>query len=302
MSTSSLSVVRGRPAWLARVHDYIELSKPRIAVLVLIAVAVSYSVARWGQPDPRVLLHVLLGTLFIAASASALNQWLERRRDGLMQRTRERPLPTGRLSGRETVTLAALTFVIGCLYLLLSVGWQPACWGLLTWVLYVLVYTPLKTRTSWNTAVGAVAGALPVLIGWSAASQSYDLRAAALFWMLFLWQFPHFMAIAWLYRKQYARAGMQMLPVVEPTGLRAGRQAAMAACALLPVSVIPAISTPGWGGVICSAIILALGVGQLLCAVAFLQNRGEVSARRLLRASLIYLPAVLLILTCVAWV
>jgi len=302
MSTSTLSIVRGRATWLTRVHDYIELSKPRIAVLVLVAVAVSYSVARWGQPDPRVLLHVLFGTLLIAASASALNQWLERRRDALMPRTRERPLPAGRLSGAETVTVAVLAFLVGSLYLFVAVGWQPACWGVLTWLLYVWVYTPLKTRTYLNTAVGAVAGALPVFIGWSAAGQSYDLRAGALFWLLFLWQFPHFMAIAWIYRKQYARAGMKMLPVVEPTGARAGMQAALAAWALIPVSVIPAISAPGWGGVICSATVLALGVGQLLCAIAFLQNRGEATARRLLRASLVYLPAVLLILTLVPWV
>ena len=300
MSISPLAIERSRTTWLSRVLDYIELSKPRIAVMVLVAVAVAYCVGRWGQPDPRVLFQVLLGTLLVASSASACNQWLERRHDALMQRTRERPLASGRIGSRETLAFALLTFSAGSLYLLLIVGWQPACWACLSWVLYVLVYTPLKTRTSLNTAVGAVAGALPVMIGWSAGA-SIDLRAGALFWLLFLWQFPHFMAIAWIYRKQYANVGMQMLSVVDPTGQRAGRQAVLAALALIPVSVIPAIYSPSWGGAIYSTAVLVLGIGQLWCAFTFFRNRQDGDARRLLRASLVYLPSVLLTLTLVPW-
>jgi protoheme IX farnesyltransferase len=155
------------------------------------------------------------------------------------------------------------------------------------------MYTPLKRRSEFNTAVGAVSGAMPLCIGWAAAGGAYDLRMVALFLTMFLWQFPHFMAIAWLYRHQYAQAGLKMMTVVEPSGRRAGVQAVLAAAALLPVSLVPAIAGPAPGAGWYAAMVLLLGVAQLACAVIFFAQRTEGSARLLLRASLIYLPALL---------
>lgn len=299
MSTSSLALNPSRSIALARVADYVTLCKPRIGVMVLVAVAVAYSVASWGQPQPVVLFNLLVGTLLVASSASACNQWMERRLDALMPRTANRPLPSGRLSPASAIAFGSLLFVLGELYLTALVGLPAALWAAATWVSYVWIYTPLKTRTSFNTCVGAVAGALPMMIGWSAAEAGYDVRAGSLFLLLFLWQFPHFMAIAWLYREQYGRAGMKMVPVVEPTGARAGIQAVWAALALIPVSVIPAIFAPGIGASIYTLVALTLGLGQLALAIQFCAWRNEKSARYLLRASLVYLPTVLLLLVFV---
>lgn len=294
MSSTTISLSRRRPLWLARTCDYIELIKPKISVLVLVTVAVAYYVSQWGHPNLWVLLHTLLGTTLVAGSASALNQWLERRRDALMQRTASRPLPAGRLGTAEVLTFAAVTILGGVMYLTLAVNITTAMFGLATWVLYVWIYTPLKSRTSLNTAVGAVAGALPVLMGWSAAGAAMDLRAGALFLIVFLWQFPHFMAIAWIYRQEYARGGLKMLTVVDPSGRRAGVQAVLSALALLPVSLVPALLLPGAS--VYAVAAFCLGVGQLACAVAFLMRLDQISARWLLRASLIYLPALLVLL------
>jgi protoheme IX farnesyltransferase len=230
-----------------------------------------------------------------------LNQYRERDLDQLMKRTADRPLPSGRLGAREVLLAGALAFAVGDLYLLATVGWAAAGWAAGTWFLYVAVYTPAKTRTSANTAIGAVAGAMPVLIGWSAAGASLDLRAASLFLLVFLWQFPHFMAIAWIYREQYGRAGMQMLTVVEPTGARAGIQAVWGAIALIPVSVIPALYDPGFGGAMYASLALVLGLVQLALAIRFCAWRSTESARTLLRGTLIYLPCVLVLLTLAPW-
>ena len=166
-----------------------------------------------------------------------------------------------------------------------------AALGLLTWVLYVWVYTPLKKRTPSNTAVGAVAGALPVLMGWSAAGAPLDLRAWSLFLLVFLWQFPHFMAIAWIYRRQYAGADLQMLSTVDPSGFRAGAQATLSALVLIPVSLVPCLSQPG--AEIYFAWALVLGLAQLACAVGFFVCLSDQAARRLLLSSLVYLPAMM---------
>ncbi len=294
MSASTLAVEARRTGLVVRVRDYVELTKPKIAVLVLITVAVAAVVASWGLPDPWVLMHALIGTLLVASSASALNQWLEIDRDQMMERTASRPLPAGRLFSSEVLLFAVLTIVTGMFYLAWFVNWSAALWGFATWFMYVWVYTPLKLRSPTNTAVGAVAGALPMLIGWSATGTALDARAAALFMIVFLWQFPHFMAIAWIYRKQYASAGMKMLPVVDPSGHRAGVQAVLCAAALLPVSLIPVMFTSGVAWYLVLAVLL--GLAQLACAVAFYRERTERTARWLLRASLIYLPILLVLL------
>jgi len=300
MSTTTASVQRARVAWLARARDYVELSKPRIGLLVLITVAVSYRVACSDRPDFFLLANVLTGTILVACSACASNQWLERRRDALMARTARRPLPSARLRGSEAMVFAALTATLGSGYLLLTAGWRTMSWAVLTWFVYIGVYTPLKPRTSWNTAVGAVAGAMPVLIGWSAAGDRFDLRCASLLLMLFFWQFPHFMAIAWVYRSQYASAGMRMLPVVDPTGRRAGLHAVLAAAALVPVSLVPAAYLPGTRSAVYALMALALSAAQLGFALGFGRRLSDAAARRLLRCSLVYLPTLLLALLLVS--
>jgi protoheme IX farnesyltransferase len=293
MSTTTVAIDRPVRA-AARVADVLELAKPRIAALVLVTVAVAAFVADWGPPAGWLLAHALLGTALVAASASALNQWLERDTDARMPRTADRPLPAGRMTGAQVVAFGAISIALGTTYLALVVGSQTAAIALATWALYVWIYTPLKRRTTANTAVGAVAGAMPVLIGWSAVGAPWDIRAWALFLIVFLWQFPHFMAIAWIYRRQYAAAGMKMLSTVDPGGVRTGAQAATAALVLVPVSLVPALAQSG--GVVLATGAVALGLAQLLCAAAFFVHRSEPAARRLLAASLVYLPAILALL------
>jgi protoheme IX farnesyltransferase len=289
----SVAVAEVRTSLLSRALAYGELTKPKIAVMVVVATAASACVATWGQPNPYLVLHALFGTLLVAGSSCAANQWLERSLDCLMPRTAERPLPDGRLSPAEAISFSLTLLVAGFAWLIVFVSPLTAWLALSTWLLYVVVYTPLKTRTSWNTAVGAIPGALPVLIGWTCVGGALDLRAAGLFLTLFLWQFPHFMAIAWLYRKQYDQAGFRMLPTVEPTGRWAGIQAIACAAVLLPVSLVPVLGAPGSGAIWYAVAAIILGLGQLACAVAFASSRTDASARRLLRASLVYLPVLL---------
>jgi protoheme IX farnesyltransferase len=293
-SVESVKAGKYRGGTLAvRLQDYVELTKPRITIMMLIAVAVAAYAADWRWPDLSLLLNTLIGTALVACSASASNQWLERFSDRLMVRTSNRPLPSGRMSSREVLSFAAVSLVSGVACLTVFASLDAAAWAVGTWAVYVVLYTPLKRRSEVNTAIGAISGAMPLCIGWTAVGGPYDLRLAALFLTMFLWQFPHFMAIAWLYRHQYAQAGLRMMTVVEPTGRRAGVQAVMAAAALLPVSLIPAISGPAPGAAWYAALVLLLGVAQLACAVIFFAQRTEGSARLLLRASLVYLPALL---------
>jgi heme o synthase len=206
-----------------------------------------------------------------------------------MPRTAKRPLPAGRLTSRQVLIFGAVTLIVG--ETALAVGATPlaAAMALATWLIYVLVYTPMKTRSPLNTAVGAASGALPILIGWTATGAAIDTRALAVLAVMFLWQFPHFMAIAWLYRVDYARAGQQMLTVVDPTGVRAGAQAVVGALALIPVSLVPAVAPQAGSPAIYCLWALVLGVAQLIVATMFLLHRTDQSARWLLRASLAYL-------------
>ena len=273
--------------------DYLELTKPKIAALELVTVAVAASIAAGGSPNLLILLHTLAGTALVAASASALNQWLERDVDALMSRTADRPLPAGRLGSSEVLFFGGATAVAGIVWLAAAVNLTTAVLGFLTWGLYVWIYTPLKTRTSLNTVVGALAGAMPVLMGWSAVGE-LDLLAATLFVLVYLWQFPHFMAIAWIYRREYAKGGFKMLTVVDPSGRRAGRLAFVSALALLPISLLPIGMYPV--GSIYLVLAVLLGCLQVMLATRFLLRLDEPSARSLLRCSLVYLPAIMLLL------
>jgi heme o synthase len=294
MSMTTLVYEDRRVSLASRFWDFLELTKPKIALLELVTVAVAAIVAAWGMPDVWLLGSALLGTALVAAGASAWNQWLERETDARMHRTADRPLPAGRMTTREVLWFGSLSTAAGVGYLAVAVNLLTAALALATWVAYVCIYTPLKARTPANTAVGAVAGAMPVLIGWTAVGGKLDVAAATLFTVVYLWQFPHFMAIAWIYRRQYAAAGLQMLSVVDPTGRRAARQAVWAALALLPVSLLPAAFC--FGGATYFVWVLGLGLGQLAAAVAFGRRMDERGARLLLRASLVYLPAVLVVL------
>jgi protoheme IX farnesyltransferase len=279
--------------------DISRLTRPRIALMVLATVVTSGCLtAGRGFAGPE-LLWLLIGTTLVAASSSVANQILERDADRLMPRTARRPIAAGRLSVSAAIILATLLLAVGGLIMTLSSGWQPATAALATWLLYVAIYTPMKMWSPLNTAVGAISGAMPVAIGWLAADgpqrlaggdAAGALAVAALATVLYLWQFPHFMAIAWLYRGQYAAAGMRMLTVDDPSGLRAAGQALSASLAMVPVSLVLAVPS---GSI---RLFLAAAIASLVYAVAtvgFAVRRDDASARTLLFTSLGSLLAVL---------
>jgi len=276
----------------SRVADYLELTKPRVAVLVLFTVAAGALLAARGTPDLAALVHVLCGTALVAAGASALNQFLERHSDALMRRTENRPLPSGRLQPLEVLVFGSLLGLAGTAYLAVFVR-QPlaALVAGSTFLSYVFLYTPLKRKTSLNTLVGAVPGALPPVIGWTAVRGSVDAEVVALFLIVFLWQVPHFLAIAWIYREDYARAGLHMLPTLQDGTGMTGRQMASYCLALIPVSLTPAALD--LAGPLYVAGALGLGLLFVGAAVGFAQTPSVGRARRVLRASLVYLPALL---------
>jgi heme o synthase len=300
MSTTSVLVAeRSGSAVLARLSDYLELTKPRIVLLELIVASAAACLAAPHALEFRVLLYALAGTGLVAASASIANQWLERISDARMLRTANRPLPTGRVSGGEALWLSAICLIAGTGLLLWRVNSLTAVLGLVSWILYVPIYTPLKTRSAFNTTVGAVAGAIPILMGWTATGAPLNLTAWSLVTVLFLWQFPHFMAIAWLYRRDYAAAGQQMLTVVDPSGMRAGAQAVLGAAALVPISLIPAVMPTGGSPLLYLTWTFALGAIQTGLAIRFAIFRDTFSAKLLLRASILFLPAWLAMLLVV---
>ncbi|HEX8201521.1 MAG TPA: heme o synthase [Isosphaeraceae bacterium] len=276
------------------------LTKPKVAALVLVTVAAGFLLGARHAPagataaaTPTLVL-TLIGTGLVAAGASAWNQVMERVRDGRMRRTAGRPLPRGLLAPAEAMLFGTALAVAGLALLALGPHLAAARVALATFGLYVLAYTPLKARTTLNTAVGAVPGALPPVIGWAAATGTLGIEALALFLIVFLWQFPHFLAIAWIYREDYARAGYKMLPAVDPRGARTGRQAVVYALALVPVGLLPA--TIGLAGPWYFVGALGLGLYYLACAVRFWSDVTDATARGLLRASFLYLPAILWLL------
>jgi protoheme IX farnesyltransferase len=279
----------------SRVADYLMLTKPRVAVLVLFTVAAGALLAAPRSPDWALIFHTVFGTALVAGGASALNQLLERDSDGLMWRTENRPLPAGRLLPLEVVLFGTALGLAGIAYLALVVR-QPlaALVAALTFLSYVFVYTPLKRKTTLNTLIGAVPGALPPVIGWVAVRGSLDLEIGSLFVVLFLWQIPHFLAIAWIYREDYSRAGLCMLPVVDRDGGVSARQMVGYCLALLPASLMPLLL--GRAGLLYLNGAVVLGVGFLGFALAFWQVRSLTRARGVLRASLVYLPVLLALL------
>ena len=280
----------------AKLSAYVSLTKPRIAVMVLVTVAIGFLLGAPGAVSPVKLLLTLIGTGLVAGGASAWNMILERDRDARMKRTANRALPSGKLSLAEAVTFGSVIAIAGVALLFVGVNGLSAGVAATTFVLYVGFYTPLKSVTTLNTAIGAIPGALPPVIGWAASTNRLGIEPWALFLIMFLWQFPHFLAIAWIYRDDYARGGHKMLPNVDPDGSMTGRQAMWHALELVPAGLLPALPMIGLGGRWYFAGALALGLFYLYYAVRFWLDVNDRTARRLLRASFLYLPLVLLLL------
>ena len=272
----------------SRLKAYVALTKPDVSLLVLITTAAGYYMGARGPVNWVQMLNAVLGTGLIAAGTAALNHYIERESDRSMRRTASRPLPRGVLQPWEALAFGVTLSFAGALYLYLTAGWLPAAVGSAACVSYLLAYTPLKKRTVWATFVGAFPGAAPPLIGWVAASGALDLGAWLLFAILFLWQFPHFHAIAWMYRDDYARAGIQMLPVVDREGKRTFRQILLTAVLLIGVSVLPAAL--GLAGKIYLLGALALCVLLLQVCVWAASSKTNARAKWLMHATVVHLP------------
>lgn len=281
-----------RTAVHSRFSDYVALAKPRLNFLVVVTTGVGYFMAQSGATDWARLFHTLLGTALSAAGASALNQYLERDLDLKMARTHDRPLAAGRIGLVEGLLFAVLLCAAGILELRLFVNSLTATLAALTLGSYVLLYTPLKRRSTLCTIVGAVPGAIPIVMGWTAVRASISPEALALFGILFFWQMPHFLAIAILYRDDYATAGLKVLPVVDPDLRATARQIVLYAAALIPISLLPTILHFAGGLYFAAALLLGMtfaGFG-VMCAI----TRGRAEARQLFFASITYLPLLLI--------
>jgi len=271
-----------------RTADFVTLTKPRLNFLVLITTLGGMYIAAPDGVALPVLFHALVGTALVAGGAAALNQVWERDTDGLMRRTRRRPIPGGRLRAVDGAWFGTLLSATGLIELTWKVNPLASAVAAATLVSYVFVYTPLKTRTSLSTLIGAVPGALPPVIGWAAATGTISIGAIVLFGIVFLWQMPHFLAIAWLYRDDYRQARIPLLPVLEPDGRRTGQQALLYAAALWPVSLLPAAI--GIADVPYSILATVLGAGLIVLSAMFARARTTPTARRLFLYSIIYLP------------
>ncbi len=268
-------------------RDYFELTKPRVTWLILMSTAVGYYFGR-GAWQFSVLFHTLLGTALLASGTAVLNEWYERETDAKMHRTRQRPIPSGRVAPAKALVFGLVLSAAGFADLALKVNAMAALCGLLTLASYLFIYTPLKLRTPHATSVGALTGAMPPLIGYAGAHGALTGEAWVLFAILFLWQFPHFLSIAWTYREDYARAGIAFLPVVEADGRSTARQMLIGSLLLIPVSLLPIyLSMEGW---VYGAGALLLGSGYLYATLRVCVGRTTARARGVLLASVIYLP------------
>jgi protoheme IX farnesyltransferase len=277
-----------------RVAAYSELTKPRITFLIVLTSAAGFALATKGSIDYLRMVSAMIGIGLLSSGIATLNQYMERDLDALMRRTADRPLPSGKLLPFEALVFGAGLTVLAEIYLAVLVNPLSALLGLTVIAGYLFAYTPLKTKTSLSTLVGAFPGAVPPLIGWTAARGDLSLEAWVLFAILFLWQFPHFLAIAWMYREDYARAGILMLPVVEPDGRITGQQIVIYTLMLLPVSLLPTALGVSGKAYFFGAIVLGLIFLFSSVRAAFSQSRQE--ARRLLLASVIYLPLLFILM------
>lgn len=268
--------------------DYLELTKPRVTWLILMSTAVGFWFGVRESGDWWALLHAIVGTWFIASGTFTLNQWYERDADARMRRTKDRPLPTGRVTPRQALIFGLALSVIGFVELFWGANSLTGWLGLFTEVSYLCAYTPLKQRSWHSTTVGAVPGAMPPLLGYAAAAGTLTWEAWTLYAILFLWQFPHFYAIAWMYREDYARADIKMLPVIEPDGSATARQILIASLILIPISLAPTYLS--MAGKLYAVGALVLGMGFLFAGWKVARERSLIRARGVLLASVIYLP------------
>ena len=288
VSAEILSAATAEKSWTA---VFSELVKARLTTLVLLTTLVGFYLGWQGAMNFALMFNTLAATALVAAGASALNQLLEREYDAKMRRTQNRPLPSGRLQPTTVAIFGGVSSVAGLVYLALAVNLLTSVLGAVTLVSYLFIYTPLKRVTWLNTVVGAVPGALPPLMGWTAARGELSGEGWALFAILFFWQLPHFFSIAWIYRDEYARAGFKMLPGIDPDGRRTAQQAVSNTLALLAVSLFPFVFKMAGTTYLAGAIIL--GAGFLWCAIQFSRQLTLVRAKQLFFASIIYLPLLL---------
>ena len=275
------------PVVSTRAADFLALTKPRLNLLVVATTLAGYYLGA-DSWDPALLASTVVGTALVAGGAAAFNEIIERDTDGLMRRTRTRPLPGGRMRVSTAVWFAVGLSIAGLALLATGANGLAAGVAAATLLSYALIYTPLKAKTSLSTLVGGVPGALPPMIGWAAATRTLSLEAWVLFAIVFLWQMPHFLAIAWLCREDYARAGLPMLPVVEPDGRSTAQQVVLYASVLVPVSLAPTLI--GLAGRVYFAGALVMGIAFLLFGIQFARERTNVNARRLFLSSISYLP------------
>jgi protoheme IX farnesyltransferase len=271
-----------------RALAYVDLTKPRITFLIVLTAAAGFCLGAKGGLDYLRFTHAMIGIALLSSGIATLNQYMERELDGLMRRTQMRPLPSGKLAPFEALFFGAGLTLVAEVYLALLVNPITALFGLTVIAGYLFMYTPLKTRTTLSTAVGAFPGAMPPLMGWTAATGEVTTGAWVLFAILFLWQFPHFLAIAWMYREDYGRAGIRMLPVVEPEGRITGQQIVAYTVMLVPVSLLPALM--GISGRVYFYGAIILGSLFLLSSISAAVSKSRQQARRLLLASVLYLP------------
>lgn len=277
-----------------RMGDYFQLTKPRLNMLVLTTTFVGFFIASGPGMDLLRLLHAMFGTALVAGGASVLNMYVERDLDARMRRTASRPLPQGKVSPAEALALGIAMGAVGSLWLWATTGPLTALLGALSLAVYVGCYTPMKVRSTFNTAVGAISGALPPVMGWTAARGTLDAPAVILFAILFLWQHPHFFALAWMYQRDYAQGGYKMLPTEDPDGTLTGRLMVLFSLALIPVSLTMTLT--GGAGVVFAAGGVVLALLMVGASVRFIRERTADNARRVFRASLVYLPALLALL------
>jgi heme o synthase len=288
------AIERSPVSFRERVSAFVELTKPRITFLIVLTSAAGFALGTRGPIDYVKLLSAMFGIGLLSSGIATLNQYAERELDGLMRRTANRPLPKGKLAPWEALAFGATITVIAEAYLLVFVNPLTALLGLTVIAGYLFAYTPLKTRTSLSTLVGAFPGAVPPLIGWTAARGSVSLEGWVLFAILFLWQFPHFLAIAWMYREDYSRAGILMLPVVEPDGRVTAQQIVVYTLMLVPVSLLPVALGMSGKVYLYGALVLGLLFLYSSLRAAFSMSRQQ--ARRLLLASVLYLPLLFILM------
>jgi protoheme IX farnesyltransferase len=294
MKATAQPLTESVPAEKSWVAVYSDLFKARLTFLVLLTTLVGFYIGFRGPVDYLLMLHTLLGTSLVAAGASALNQLLEREHDAKMRRTQNRPLPSGRLQPQTVLLVGCVTAVAGLIYLALAVNPITSWIGAFSLVSYLFIYTPLKRVTWLNTAIGAVPGALPPLMGWTAARGELTVEGWGLFAILAFWQLPHFLAIAWIYRDEYAKAGFKMLPIIDPEGHRTGRQAVSHTLGLLPVSLCPFMFHLAGPVYLAGAIVL--GLAFIWFAIQFSRHLTIPRARQLFYVSILYLPALLVLM------